>query len=208
MLGREGKPIEFKLNKDGCHIVTSHVSNKDSGYFNIIYRDNMVMLHEYIWMCYNGTISKDVKLVHKCGNKKCINTKHMKIVVKSHPETKLIEPRQRGRHLSKAQCFVIYSQYDITSRKELALRFNTTDTTIRSLQLGLHKHKMLIEYIHQNPGYYKKFSESKRMLIKENLAIIKPKISKSIKDTTDRNRKPHKPHKISKENHIDGSDIL
>lgn len=76
-----GKPIEFYVDENGCHICTSHKQKKlDNG--------KQVHIHHYVYVTKTGKeIPKGMIVAHKCGNKKCINFEHLTLATRSEATT-------------------------------------------------------------------------------------------------------------------------
>ena len=81
-----GKPIEFKVEPDGCIVPTSHKLNKD-GYFRTrdyrvtkAGRKPLIMYHRLVWEEHKGEIPDGFEVDHKCRNRACCNIDHLQML--------------------------------------------------------------------------------------------------------------------------------
>jgi hypothetical protein len=68
--------IKYIINND-CWECISH-KDKGNGYIEIG-RNGRKYLHRYVYEIYYGEIPKNMVIMHKCDNRKCINPSHLKL---------------------------------------------------------------------------------------------------------------------------------
>lgn len=69
-----------KVNKKGESECWNWLSAKNiSEYGQIEYNGNTIPSHRISWMIHNGEIPKDLYVLHRCNNPKCVNPKHLYI---------------------------------------------------------------------------------------------------------------------------------
>lgn len=73
----KARDITFDIDKNGCHVCTSHKTDKD-GYV-IVFRDGKARkLHRYLYQqVHNVVLSENEVIRHKCHNRRCINIAHL-----------------------------------------------------------------------------------------------------------------------------------
>lgn len=73
-----GRPtkIDFKVNKRGCFIITSHKLDED-GYSEIQIRGKTKKIHRHVYEQCFGKIPKGLVIRHKCDEPSCINPEHL-----------------------------------------------------------------------------------------------------------------------------------
>jgi len=72
------RKIKYKINNNNCWICISHKTGTH-GYPRARRNGVVEKLHRYICKLEIGRIPEDKLVLHKCGNKKCINPEHLKI---------------------------------------------------------------------------------------------------------------------------------
>lgn len=72
------KKLDFRVEDNGCYVVTSHRLNKD-GYASF-YLDGMEQrIHRYVYQECFGPIPGGLVVRHKCDNPGCINPEHLEL---------------------------------------------------------------------------------------------------------------------------------
>ena len=70
------KSIKYKVDKNGCHICTSHKAS--SGYPRIMYKGRRQAIIRYLYeQRYDITLKSDQFICHRCDNRLCINLDHV-----------------------------------------------------------------------------------------------------------------------------------
>lgn len=72
------KNIEFKVNENGCFIVTSHQPNGE-GYCYIRQNYRQIRAHRHIYQECFGEIKRGLVVRHKCDVRNCINPEHLEL---------------------------------------------------------------------------------------------------------------------------------
>jgi hypothetical protein len=73
----EEKPCQYP-ELGNCWECTSHKTNK-SGYPMMYSYNHEIRIHRYVYQEKYGEIPKDMVIMHKCDNRKCINPEHLKL---------------------------------------------------------------------------------------------------------------------------------
>lgn len=77
-LGRPRKPIDFKIDDNGCFICTSHAKGKWG--HCIMGKDNKsIPVYRHVYEECFGEISEGLLVRHKCDNGSCINPEHLEL---------------------------------------------------------------------------------------------------------------------------------
>lgn len=74
------KEITYRINENGCHIVTSHKWRDPAGYVRINRRiegKRINLMHRYVYITEVNQIPKGLDVCHKCDVRNCINTDHL-----------------------------------------------------------------------------------------------------------------------------------
>ncbi len=135
------KEIKYKINKNGCHICTSH-SIDDHGYVVCRREGKRRPIYRHIYRWYKGTPKRGMVIRHTCDNRKCINPNHL--IIGTHQDN--VKDRvKRGRSakgvrngrskLTEKQALVIYKDKKST-RTELARKYGVDRQVIRKIQIG------------------------------------------------------------------------
>lgn len=146
------REIEYKTDKNGCHICTSHVCSGKEGYKYLIIRINgkKRYYNRVQWAEIYGEIPKGMVIRHKCDNPSCININHLEIGTQKDNIQDCIKRGRWGYPVSHAskhkgikhpkcklteeQVLEIYSD----SRKNtiMAKKYNINQATISKIKKG------------------------------------------------------------------------
>lgn len=74
--GGRPKKINFKVDENGCFILTSHSTNS-GGYAEIRIKGRTTKVHRHIYEQCFGEIPNGLVVRHKCDNPSCINPEHL-----------------------------------------------------------------------------------------------------------------------------------
>jgi hypothetical protein len=126
------KPIEYRVDENGCFICTSHCKDGD-GYSLITIKCRMYKIHRLIYEECFGEIPEGLVVRHKCDEPSCINPEHLGI---GTVRDNVIDKFERGRntdingennHMSKFTLEQIKSiRESDKSYGELAKEYGTT----------------------------------------------------------------------------------
>lgn len=75
-LHKNAKPLKTKTLKNGCKICVSHKTNVN-GYPRFYRNGKLQLISRYLWIEKYGVIDKNLEIMHKCDNPKCINLDHL-----------------------------------------------------------------------------------------------------------------------------------
>lgn len=135
------KPIEYEINKNGCHICTSHSKDKE-GYARYRVNGKLKRLHRVLYENKYGEIPKGRVLLHKCDNPSCINIEHLKLGTQKENVQDCIDKERRwipkGTKNGKAK--LTDSQIekilkDDRTQKEIAKEYKVTQQHISAIKL-------------------------------------------------------------------------
>ena len=90
------KELEFFINEDGCHVVTSHVLDKD-GYGKFTRGGKNWQIHRYVYTQNHGEIPKGLVVMHSCDNPSCINPDHLSLGTQLDNAKDMIEKGRAGK---------------------------------------------------------------------------------------------------------------
>jgi hypothetical protein len=85
--------LDFRVDENGCFIVTSHRLNKD-GYCNMWHNHRARRAHRHIYQECFGEIEEGLVVRHKCDKPSCINPEHL---VLGTPKDNVMDTFSRGR---------------------------------------------------------------------------------------------------------------
>lgn len=135
------KEIKYKLNKNGCHICTSHCTD-DEGYTICKRNGKRMPIYRHIYRFFKGIPKKGMVIRHTCDNRLCINPKHL--ILGTHQDNvndrvkrdRSAKGRKNGRSkLTERQVIAIYNNKKNT-RTELARKYSVDRQAIRKIQIG------------------------------------------------------------------------
>jgi hypothetical protein len=143
------KDISFKINENGCHIVTSHLWKDPAGYVRTNRKINgkrINLMHRYIYLTKVGDIPAGLCVCHKCDVKDCINPTHFFLGTKAENNN---DRHKKGRTSRVSRCYgekngsrklsnddilnIRKQKYSITQR-ELAKKYGVTKHHISKIQ--------------------------------------------------------------------------
>ncbi len=136
------KEIKFKVNKNGCHICTSHCVDGE-GYVICMRNGKRRPIYRHIYRLYRDAPIKGMVIRHTCDNRQCINPDHL--ILGTHQDN--VQDRvKRGRSangvkngrskMTPAKVLRVYKDKKST-RTELARRYGVDRQVIRKIQLGI-----------------------------------------------------------------------
>lgn len=70
------KKLEYRVEENGCFVVTSHRLNKD-GYSGLYHNGRHQRAHRLVYQECFGELPDDLVVRHKCDNPCCINPEHL-----------------------------------------------------------------------------------------------------------------------------------
>mgnify|MGYP001118302010 CR=1 FL=1 len=73
------KHLKHVVTETGCWSCTSHARTKD-GYIRYMEDGKEYYLHRYLFTIVNGPIPSGMYLHHTCGDKSCLNPRHLELV--------------------------------------------------------------------------------------------------------------------------------
>ena len=134
------RPLEYKVDKNGCHICTSHATALD-GYVRVE-RDRVTYnAHRFVYMEKHGSIPEGLVVRHKCDVRNCINIDHLELGThKDNSQDMVIRKRQhygeikKNSKLTEREVLKIRDLSRQHSQRELAAMFNVGKTTIARIQ--------------------------------------------------------------------------
>ena len=77
-IGKRSKPIEYKVNEKGCHVVCSHETDK-TGYGRVNRLGRDWRIHQYVYFLHTGYDTSKFVVRHKCDEKNCCNFSHLEL---------------------------------------------------------------------------------------------------------------------------------
>lgn len=137
------KPIKYKITKTGCHECISHTQHSKQGYIEIQINKKRMLIHRYIYECYNGKIPKGLCICHTCDNTLCINPQHLFLGTISDNNK---DKTQKGRNISPdnrgiknplaklTEEKVILIRLDIRPYKEIAKEYGINEAYVSQIK--------------------------------------------------------------------------
>ena len=71
------RAIQYRIDENGCFIVTSHKAKRAGKYPMIWDGQRMTTIARFLWEKLNGPIPEGMDLCHSCDNPECINPDHL-----------------------------------------------------------------------------------------------------------------------------------
>jgi len=134
------KPIQYKIDDNGCWNCISHPKNKD-GYCKIKINGKNLSVHRYLYVCRYGEIPKNLVIRHKCDNPCCINLDHLQLgTVKDNVNDR--HTRGRDAHLTRT----LHGKSKLTEKEVAQIRNDNRPQRLIAKQYGIsHQHVSLIK---------------------------------------------------------------
>ena len=128
--------LEYKINENGCHEVTSHYIQKD-GYVRIYRNSKDIYAHRFAYEQKFGKIPKGKIMLHSCDNRCCVNPDHLSVgTYQDNTDDMVRKNRQRfgGSTITDKEVMIIYNS-DLP-QQVLADAYNMTQTNISLIKNG------------------------------------------------------------------------
>lgn len=134
------RPLKYKVDKNGCHICTSHATAPD-GYVRVE-RDGVTYnAHRFAYMEKHGYIPSNLVVRHKCDVRNCINIDHLEVGTHKDNTHDMVSRKRhhygeinRNSKLTEKEVLEIRVLSEIHSQRELAKMFSVGKTTIARVQ--------------------------------------------------------------------------
>jgi hypothetical protein len=97
-LNIRSKPIQYKVDENGCHTCISHYTRND-GYISVKIKGKNIRVHRLVYELHNGKIDNGLVVMHTCDNPSCINPNHMELG--THKEN--MEDKSKKNRTPKSQ---------------------------------------------------------------------------------------------------------
>lgn len=140
--GRALRPIQYRINEQGCHEVFSHTKDHD-GYVRLCRRVNgvkkMLRLHRIVYEQCVGEIPEGLVVRHSCDQPSCINPNHLSVgTVQDNTDDKTSKGRQaRGVKNGRAKLTdsdVIEIRKDTRDRFVIGEEYGISDTMVYAIK--------------------------------------------------------------------------
>jgi hypothetical protein len=145
------KEIEYEINGNGCHIVTSHKWKTEFGYIQINRKLNgkrINLMHRYVYLTEVGDIPTGLFVLHKCDRPDCINISHFFLGTR---EENCLDRHEKGRtstmsrgqgeksgtaKLTEKDILFIRENRGILTQEKLSKKFKVLRSHISKIQRG------------------------------------------------------------------------
>lgn len=132
----------IKINKYGCHIWQS--SFQKNGYGQFCMKGLTTLAHRASYILFKGVLDKNLCVLHKCDNRKCVNPEHLFLGTRYD---NYIDSKIKGRNCKGQShgCSKLTNQKIIVirkklkkgySNKDLAVLYDVSPTTIHEIKSG------------------------------------------------------------------------
>ena len=134
-----------KVNKtDYCWIWTTGKSS--NGYGSFYFNDKTVSAHKFSWMLYYGKVIDNLKVLHTCDNRACVNPKHLYLGTSADNSRDMTDRDRQAKgenngwsKLTKEQIISIKSYpYHRGLYRQLSKQFNVTPESISNVCRGIY----------------------------------------------------------------------
>lgn len=89
---------KYLEKKDSCWEWINHINK--TGYGAIIFENKKIGAHRASWLIHYGEIPKELYVLHRCDNRKCVNPEHLFLGTAKDNMRDMIE---KGRRLKKGK---------------------------------------------------------------------------------------------------------
>jgi hypothetical protein len=99
-----------KVNKtDNCWDWTGNFSRNGSGSFNT--SEGNGTSHRYSWSLHFGTVEKELRVLHTCGNQKCVRPDHLVLGDNKKKDTSIVRAHYKGRNFKLKACIACGAEF-------------------------------------------------------------------------------------------------
>ena len=134
------RPLKYKVDENGCHICTSHVTASD-GYVRLERDGKTHNAHRVVYMKKHGNIPSHLVVRHKCDVRNCINIEHLELGTHKDNSKDMVDRKRhhfgefnKNSKLTEKDVLNIRKLSSNHSQRELASMFNVGKTTISRIQ--------------------------------------------------------------------------
>jgi hypothetical protein len=115
------KEITWEVNKNGCHICTSHAYNT-YGYPQCKINYKIKLLHRLAYEQKHGEIPPRMMVCHKCDNPHCINPDHLFLGTSQDNVDDMVKKGRQSHHGSPGLPGEKHPQCKLTENQVLEIR--------------------------------------------------------------------------------------
>jgi hypothetical protein len=126
---------KYKVNlTTGCWEWTKSLNH--DGYGEFILKQGRILAHRFSYALFKSHLNKEQRILHICDNRRCVNPKHLKIGTQQENIKDMVVKDRHAKHkLNLNQAIEIKNSS--LNRRELAVIYNVSITTIRSIKKEL-----------------------------------------------------------------------
>lgn len=127
MANNKPRKLTYKIDGNGCHVVTSHKPNKD-GYIRLPIRPNVTeLLHRTVYRHFHNIdrIPDGMEIDHICRVRNCCNPAHLQLLTRDEHLAKT----HNDRYSDIREAAYIYHVATLSNVSDVADRFNITYKT-------------------------------------------------------------------------------